>query len=137
MDVNTSETAITKISIDIFRKNGHAVNRIIEPKPVNNFKIARISIKPRIKKINTISLNINRNKNIVTESFKAKRNQHSAVESAVNCLEYHGLDKCRDHGKEGFEKYVGVAILSRNIDRIGDLLKKNTLACAQSIKKAA
>ena len=68
--------------IDIFRKNGH-VNRIIETKPVNNLKIARITIKPRIKKANTISLNINGNKKIVIETFRAKEKEISELKKAL------------------------------------------------------
>src|SRR5664280_1198118 len=32
--------------------------------------------------------------------FKQAKKQHSAVESAINALEVHGLDKCFDHGIE-------------------------------------
>ncbi len=48
-------------------------------------------------------------------AFKQAKKQHSAVESAINALEVHGLDKCLDHGIDGFERYVGLAVLSRNI----------------------
>jgi hypothetical protein len=33
-----------------------------------------------------------------TRSFKKLRNQHSAVESNINMLEHHGLNRCRDKG---------------------------------------
>src|SRR5664280_1425926 len=46
--------------------------------------------------------------------FKQAKKQHSAVESAINALEVHGLDKCFDHGIDAFERYVGLAVLSRN-----------------------
>lgn len=52
------------------------------------------------------------------EFIKAKK-QHSAVESAINALEVHGLDKCLDHGIDGFERYVALAVLSRNIQKLG------------------
>ena len=51
--------------------------------------------------------------------FIRRRLQHSAVESAINALEIHGLDKCPDHGLEGFKRYVSLAILARNIQRLG------------------
>ncbi|MFT5085468.1 MAG: IS5 family transposase [Lentisphaeria bacterium] len=38
--------------------------------------------------------------------YKKVRRQHSAVESAVNALEQHGLDRCPDHGIDGFKRYV-------------------------------
>lgn len=43
----------------------------------------------------------------------------SRLESAINALEVHGLDKCPDHGIEGFKRYVGLAVLSRNIHWLG------------------
>jgi hypothetical protein len=41
------------------------------------------------------------------------RRQHSAVESAINALEVHGLDRCPDHGIKGFERYVALAVLAK------------------------
>ena len=32
------------------------------------------------------------------------RHQHSAVESAINALEVHGLDRCPDHRIDGFKR---------------------------------
>jgi hypothetical protein len=57
-----------------------------------------------------------------TEEFVKARRAHSAVESAINALEVHGLDKCPDHGMGGFKRYVALAIVVRNIHRIGDIL---------------
>ena len=56
------------------------------------------------------------------EAFVKARRAHSAVESAINGLEVHGLDVCRDHGIEGFKRYVALAVLTRNIHRIGAIL---------------
>jgi IS5 family transposase len=53
--------------------------------------------------------------------FKQAKKQHSAVESAINSLEVHGLDKCLDHGIDAFERYVGLAVLSRNIQKLGSI----------------
>ena len=52
---------------------------------------------------------------------KQAKQQHSAVESAINALEVHGLDKCLDHGIDAFERYVGLAVLSRNIQKLGTI----------------
>ena len=57
-----------------------------------------------------------------SEQFLKARHQHSAVESAINALEVHGLDRCLDHGIEGFRRYVALAIVARNIHRIGAIL---------------
>jgi len=57
-----------------------------------------------------------------SEEFKQGAHKHSAVESAINALEVHGLDKCREHGIAGFKRYVALAVVTRNIHRMGDLL---------------
>ena len=67
--------------------------------------------------------------------FIQTRHQHSAVESAINCLEQHGLDRCPDKGQEGFDCYVAFAILSRNIQRIGEILQKKRRK--QEVRKKA
>ena len=56
--------------------------------------------------------------------FVRLRRQHSAVESAINALESHGLDACRDHGIVGFRRYVGLAVVARNIQRLGAVLRQ-------------
>jgi hypothetical protein len=62
-----------------------------------------------------------------SEPFVASRRQHAAVESAINALENHGLDRCRDHGLYGFKRYVGLAVLSRNIQIIGAFVRQKSL----------
>ena len=56
--------------------------------------------------------------------FVALRQAHSAVESAINALEVHGLDRCLDHGLEGFRRYVALAVVARNIQRLGAILRQ-------------
>lgn len=55
--------------------------------------------------------------------FIRLRHQHSAVESAINALEAHGLDQCPDHGIYGFKRYVSLAVLARNIQRLGVVVR--------------
>lgn len=55
--------------------------------------------------------------------FIRLRHQHSAVESAINALEVHGLDCCPDHGIDGFKRYVALAVVARNIQRLGAVLR--------------
>ncbi len=55
--------------------------------------------------------------------FVAARRQHSAVESAINALGVHGLDLCRDHGLDGFKRYVALAVVARNIQRLGAVVR--------------
>lgn len=57
-------------------------------------------------------------------TFATLRRTHAAVESAINALEVHGLDRCRDHGIDGFRRYVGLAVLARNIQHLGAVLRR-------------
>lgn len=56
--------------------------------------------------------------------FVRLRQQHSGVESAINALEQHGLDVCPDHGIVGFKRYVALAVVARNIQRLGAVLRQ-------------
>lgn len=59
-----------------------------------------------------------------SEKFVRERKKHPAVESGINALENHGLDRCFDHGFEGFKRYVALAIVARNIQTLGTILWK-------------
>jgi hypothetical protein len=59
-----------------------------------------------------------------SEAFKTSRRKHSAVESGINALEVHGLDRCLDHGINGFKRYVALAVVARNIQKLGAELHK-------------
>ena len=59
-----------------------------------------------------------------SEEYSAAKQKHSAVESAINALDVHGLDKCLDHGLTGFERYVALAIVARNLQRLGAIIHK-------------
>ena len=53
------------------------------------------------------------------KKFVALRQQHSAVESEINSLEHHGLNRCLDVGIKGYQRYVGYGVLSYNLHVIG------------------
>ena len=53
------------------------------------------------------------------KKFVALRKQHSAVESDINSLEHHGLNRCLDVGLDGYRRYVGYGVLSYNLHVIG------------------
>lgn len=59
-----------------------------------------------------------------SKAFMAANKGHSAVESAINAHENHGLDKCPDKGIAGYKKYVSLSVLGRNIQHLGALLIK-------------
>jgi transposase, IS5 family len=69
--------------------------------------------------------------------FVAAKQAHSAVESAINGLEVHGLDKCLDHGIDGFKRYVSLAVVARNIHRIGDLVWRQEAKAAKRRERKA
>jgi transposase, IS5 family len=71
-----------------------------------------------------------------SKEFVKARRAHSAVESAINALEVHGLDMCPDHGINGFKRYVAFAVVARNIHRIGDILWQQEQKREQRKKKA-
>lgn len=75
------------------------------------------------------------------EEFLAAQQNHSGVESAIGALQSgNGLKRCRDRSEVGFERYLHLAILGRNLHTLGRLLiaKKNQDAAAgRSRRKAA
>ena len=62
-----------------------------------------------------------------SEDFIEARHKHAAVESAINALENHGLDRCLDFGLDGFKRYVALAVLARNIQILGAKLRQRSL----------
>jgi len=70
-----------------------------------------------------------------SEEFKEARRKHSAIESSINALENHGLDRCPDHGIHGFKRYVGLAVLARNIQIVGHLLQQKQLQRVQRLER--
>ena len=59
-----------------------------------------------------------------SDEFKSARKKHSAVESGINALENHGLDRCPDKGIKAFRRYISLAILARNLQILGDIIQK-------------
>jgi len=57
-----------------------------------------------------------------SKEFKRLRHEHSAVESDINALEHHGLNKCPDRGLKHFKRYVALGVLSLNLHRLGNVL---------------
>lgn len=54
-----------------------------------------------------------------SDEFIKGRRQHSAVESAINCLEVHGLDRCPDCGLIRFYSYIALGVVGRNLHQLG------------------
>ena len=71
------------------------------------------------------------------KKFVALRQQHSAVESEINSLEHHGLNRCLDVGLQGYLRYVGYGVMSYNLHVIGRELLARQRARAQTVRLAA
>jgi IS5 family transposase len=56
--------------------------------------------------------------------YRKLRKKHSAVDSNINALEHHALDRCPDRGIERFKKYVSMSVVAHNIHQIGALVQR-------------
>jgi hypothetical protein len=56
-------------------------------------------------------------------AFVMLRRKHAAVESGINALECHGLDRVYDYGLDAFERYVALSVVGRNIQLLGRKLQ--------------
>jgi IS5 family transposase len=57
-----------------------------------------------------------------SKAFKQLRHAHSAVESNINMLEHHGLNRCMDKGLHGYKRSVGLSVLAYNLHHLGNVL---------------
>jgi IS5 family transposase len=68
------------------------------------------------------------------------RAYHAGVESAIHALQSgNGLDRCRDHTRMGYDRYISLGVLGRNLLTLGRLLiaQEDPLApAAHSERKA-
>jgi transposase, IS5 family len=67
--------------------------------------------------------------------FRQARQNHPGVESAIGALQCgNGQERCRDKSKRGYERYVGLGILGRNLQVLGKLLLAQEDAACQAAK---
>jgi transposase, IS5 family len=67
--------------------------------------------------------------------FRQARQSHPGVESAIGALQAgNGQERCRDKSKLGYERYVGLGILGRNLHVLGKLLLAQDDAQCESAK---
>jgi hypothetical protein len=72
--------------------------------------------------------------------FREAKQRHPGIESAIGALQSgNGLVRCRDVGEVGFERYVALAILGRNIQSLGKLIlsRQHPDSAAALTKRAA
>lgn len=70
-----------------------------------------------------------------TVAFRKARQHHPGVESAIGALQAgNGLKRCRDRSEPGYERYVALGILGRNLQTLGKLLLARDQADCQASK---
>lgn len=61
--------------------------------------------------------------NDASQRLHESRERHSGIESAIGALQSgNGLSRCRDRGEGGLARYLGFAVLGRNLHVLGKLL---------------
>ena len=78
---------------------------------------------------------------LASVKFHQAKQRHPGIESAIGALQSgNGLVRCRDVGEVGFERYVALAVLGRNIHALGKLIisqQNPNAAAAISYRDAA
>jgi IS5 family transposase len=70
-----------------------------------------------------------------TVAFRKARQNHPGIESAVGALQAgNGQKRCRDRGERGYERYVALGVLGRNLQTLGKLLLAQDQADCQAAK---
>jgi len=72
-----------------------------------------------------------------SKTFKKLRHKHSAVESDINRLEHHGLDRCPDKGLNAFKRYCALGVLAANLHKLGNVLQEKAREQCEKSRKAA
>jgi transposase, IS5 family len=72
-----------------------------------------------------------------TVEFRQSRQNHPGIESAIGALQSgNGQERCRDQSKLGYDRYVGLGILGRNLQTLGKLLlAQDDAKCASAKSK--
>jgi hypothetical protein len=73
--------------------------------------------------------------------FRQSRNRHAGVESAIGAIQSgNGMKRCRDKTEQGMKRYLGLAVLGRNLHVLGKILisrRKQDAKAAISKRTAA
>jgi hypothetical protein len=101
--------------------------------PANQQQLAEIVPHPCIAKKGAVSGR--KQQEEATVEFRQARQHHPGVESAIGALQAgNGQERCRDKSKRGYERYVGLGILGRNLHVLGKLLLAQDDAACQAAK---
>jgi IS5 family transposase len=89
--------------------------------PENQERLAKIVAHPCIPKKGQNSGR--KQQEEATVEFRQARQSHPGIESVIGALQSgNGQERCRDKSKLGYERYVGLGILGRNLQVLGKLL---------------
>jgi hypothetical protein len=125
--VKESQDRFNKLTTCSFDKGFHSPTNQMDLRKILDFvvlpKKGKLSVKDK--------------KHQYSENFIELRHKHSAVESGINALEVHGLDRCPDRGLESFNRYVALAVLGRNFQKLGAVILQNMRCDKDKLKKAA
>ena len=89
--------------------------------PENQTKLAEIVSHPCLAKKG--KLNRCEERQAESVEFRQSRQRHPGVESVIGALQSgNGQERCRDKSKVGYERYVGLGVLGRNLQVLGKLL---------------
>jgi hypothetical protein len=55
--------------------------------------------------------------------FVETRKHHAMIESNINCLEHHGVNRCPDKSLAAFTRYTALGVLGYNLHKIGNEIK--------------
>jgi IS5 family transposase len=99
----------------------------------NQQQLARIVAHPCIPQKGRISGS--KQQEEATVEFRQARQSHPGVESAIGALQAgNGQERCRDKSKRGYERYVGLGILGRNLHVLGKILLAQDNAACEAAK---
>jgi IS5 family transposase len=70
-----------------------------------------------------------------TVAFREARQSHPGIESTIGALQAgNGQERCRDKSKLGYERYVGLGVLGRNLQVLGKMLLAQDDAACEAAK---
>lgn len=107
--------------------------------PDNQTQLSKLIDTPRVPKPGVKQSVVQQSE--ADDEFLAAQLNHPGVESAIGALQYgNALKRCRDRSELGFERYLQLAILGRNLHTLGRMVivkDEQDAAAGQSRRRAA
>lgn len=123
-DAQDEDVAVKQTQV-LQQKLGGAVERLSFDRgfhtPENQLGLAKLVKHPCLPKPG--SKQSKQQQETATVQFRQAQTNHPGIESAIGALQSgNGLQRCRDRTEVGFERYMALAILGRNLQTLGKLL---------------